>query len=291
MIESMTWTNIRNGQSVVMNANDTPFETFSTEVVWRQEQTENPQEHGVDLGYPYLGERMFHAEGEILKQDSAGYMTLRRNLVRSMIPSPRYGNKVVGTLQILFTGMSEAVKAECSLDGFPELPMEALGPAHGKFQINWKAPDPRLFSVDEYSAITGTPGTTSGRTYPKTYPKVYTASTGTAGDITITNSGDIEVYPRVEILGPCTYPSLTMLTPAPVRVVEFGDLIVDSGEIITVDFEKRSAVSNLGRDVYFTLTSREWWALDPGSNSIRYSAFQASSPSKATFYWRNAYMI
>ena len=292
MIESATWTNIHNGQVIAFNANDTPFNTFTTEVEWRQDEMAKPQEHGSIPGFPYLGARLFHADGDILKASSAEYITKRRDLVRAVMPSARYGNKIVGTLQILFTGMPETVQALCSLDGYPELPMEGLGPAHGAYQINWKSYDPRLYGLAQLSATANISGTSNtGRAYAKTYPKQYLNPTAVTGDVILTNSGDIEVYPTVDILGPATFPALTLLSPAPQMRIEFGNLVVAAGETITINFENRTATSSLGRDVYYTLTSREWWALDVGNSTVRFSAFSASAPAQATFKWRNAYML
>jgi hypothetical protein len=290
MIESAVWTNIHNGTVVTFNDDFLPFTKFDTDAEWRQEQDYKPQDHGAFLGLPWLGMRFFRVEGNIMEMTSAEYITLRRTMMRSFQPSGRYGNRVVGRLDIQFTGMTEIVTSLCTLDGPPEIPMEALSPSAGEYMINWKSPDPRLLGASQFSAVTGVPGSSTGRTYPETYPKTYTAPSGVSGDLTIVNSGDIDVYPTWTILGPCEAPAVSLLGALPMTV-EFGDLILGAGESVIIDFEQRTAIHSSGSDVYYTLTKREWWPLDVGTQDVRYSAFSASSPSSGTITWRNAYML
>lgn len=291
MIESAIWTNVHNGEVINFNTDEIPFHIFTTDVEWRQDQDDRPQEHGAYGGFPYLGTRLFHVEGDILENEAAEYIVARRSLVRSLMPSARYGNKIVGNLALRFTGMTDIIQSACTLDGWPELPMEALMPARGSYMINWKSFDPRLYATVESSNTTGVPGVTSGITFPVTFPISFTVPSGITGDLAITQTGDIETYPRFAVVGPCVGPALTKLSPTPIEVVEFGDLQLAGGQTLYVDFEARTAVLSSGEDVYYTLTKRQWWALDKGVTNFRYSAFSASSPSAATIFWRNAFMI
>jgi hypothetical protein len=287
MIDSFVFENFSNGTSVAFNTNDIPFRSMTTDSDYRTEMREKSQEHGLWPAYTYLGGRRWQCEGDILDQTSADYMTTRREIKKSLTPAPHLGYLAVGELRVQFSGMEEMF-SECTVEAC-ELPLEALSPARGEFMIIWVAFDPRCYSSTLYSSTIGTPGIVGGRTYPKTYPETY--SVGSPNDIVVTNLGEIGTFPEVEIHGPVESPEVILIRDGTEYVFILEGLIIPAGDFAKVNFRDRTVVSNLtGADWYRFSHEATWWQLEPGNNTIRFTAFSASAPSQAVIKWRNAYM-
>lgn len=288
MITSAQFENYDNGTIVALNDDVIPFNTFDTEVDVSMEESERAPDWGIWPAYTSLGKRLFHVEGDLFGLNSADYIATRIQLIKCLTPSQR--RKPIGKLTVQFSGMSEAVWAECTIDGWPELPMEGLSPARTRFLINWKSFDPRLYGATLNSKVADTPVITTGRSYPKAYNFIYADATAT--NLVLTNAGNVETPPVVVITGPVTGPQLTLFNPnGSVSSVTMEGLIIADGETVTVDFGARTAVSSTGADVYSFVAGSDWWTLKTGDNTVRFLAFSASAPSQAEFRWYNAYML
>src|SRR5438132_98171 len=125
MIESATFTNV-NGASVEFNDLNIPFERFTTDVDTRFTEKSKSQEHGIFETNTYFGKRLFHCEGDILADDSSDYWVRRMALINAILPRPQLGQSKAGTLDLMLSGMVEPVSADCTIDGYPDLPLEAL---------------------------------------------------------------------------------------------------------------------------------------------------------------------
>lgn len=294
MIEYGRFTNVR-GDYIDFNEEHVPFNEFTTEVNVRNTDKDKSQEHGIYPGNTYLGRRLFHCSGDLLENTSADYWNRRRRFIRACMPRPHLGYKEIGTLNLRLTGMSEDVSALCTLDGYPEMPLAALSPSAGKYQVNFKAFDPRLYgSWQQVDIIYGFTENIGGRIYNKTYNKTYAA--GSAGnDTVITNSGDIETYPVITFYGPVTNPRLTLIRSDGI-VYRFGFSglsLTGSTDSVVVDMGRHTAVFNGSTNVYRYSTGSDWFAFepDPFSNIVRYTADSGGVTSHAIIQWRNAYMI
>lgn len=146
--------------SLTFNDNQIPFKRFTTEVEWRQEEVPKGQESGLWGSRPFMGKRVFRVEGDILRDTSTQYIQKRLDMLKMFDPDPRLD--VIGRLDIQFTGMSELLTSEVGLEGYPELPIDALSPSRGEFMIAWKSNDPYLYGPESaYANIALTPGTTN----------------------------------------------------------------------------------------------------------------------------------
>ena len=288
MIEEAEFVNV-NGASITFNDNEVPFHSFSTEVEIRTEVREKAREHGLWPSYQYLGGRRFVAEGDILTPIGE-YMVKRVQLIRAFMPS---GQRYTGTLRIRYTGINDILESKCVLDGWPELPMEALSPNRGTYMITLLAFDPRLFGTTEFSANTIAPATSVGREYDKTYTYTYIVPGGGVDDLILTNIGNIETYPTVEVIGPAEDPLLTLVRPTAGNLeVRFSNFNVPAGQSLMINFANRTAVTTSGVNAFPFLSSNSvWWALSPGDNQVNFKGYFTSSPSQAIFRWQNAYMI
>lgn len=296
MIESARFTNI-NGMYVDFNTNDIPFNQFLTSVDWRFTEKEKSQEHGIYPGESYLGKRLFHCEGNLFADSSAQYIQRRLAMVGALMPRPQMGMKVVGTLQIVFTGMSEPMSCDCTLDGYPELPMEGASPSRTKYQVNFKSYDPRLYGGNNSYSVFYNPNwqNIGGRNYNKTYNKTYATTGSSQGEIIITNSGNYDTYPILTFYGPVTEPTAVLSTSVGGLFVFklTGLTLADITDYVVVDFKKHTVTRGNGANLYNYSVGSDWWLLEPSPvvNTVRFSGNPIAAPSYMTLQWRNAYVI
>ena len=139
-------------------------------------------------------------------------------------------------------------------------------------QYQWRAPE----GVEEAAEATlvsvdATPGVEPGRSYPLVYPRVY-ATGSPLGTIDVDNTGIVPVYPIVRLYGPCTNPRVENQTND--QRLEFTNLILGAGEFIQVDTKERTVylANNTTQSRYDRLVFEvsDFWALEPGVNTIRY---------------------
>jgi|SRR5687768_15617004 len=289
MIESFRFVNHGNGSILDFNDDEVPFNELVIERVRRLDKRERSRQHGLWPSYQYYGEMILRATGDILMQDSAGYNQKRLDMQKVLVPAPHLGEHHIGRLEIQFTGLEE-MYAECTLDGDPELPMEGLGPSRGAYMIPWLSFDPAFYSTTEYTATLGTPSLTGGRTYPKTYPETYSVLVG-SNDVLVENLGSFRTFPRIEIYGPVTDPTLSLVHLGHSFDWTLHGLTIPDGDFAMVDFKERTVVSDESGSDWYDFAEGTWWAIEPGENTITFSAFSAASPSEAMVMWENAYIF
>jgi len=295
MIESARFTNV-NGMYVDFNTDVIPFSSFTTEVDVRFTEKPKSQQHGIYAGNTFLGRRLFHCEGDIFASNSAEYIQRRMDMVAALIPRPQFGQQIVGVLEILFSGMNETLRVECTIDGYPEIPLDGASPARSRYQVNFKAYDPRLYGALQSMDIPFDPNwqNIGGRTYNKVYNKTYSLSSGTSGDTIIINSGNIETYPLVTIYGPATEPEALMIRSDGVvfRFRLTGLVLASVAESVFIDMRQHTVIRNDGTNAYQYAVGSDWWSLEPEfSNVVKFSASVLAQPAHMSIQWRNAYMF
>jgi hypothetical protein len=147
------------------------------------------------------------------------------------------------------------------------------------------ATDPLIYSALTTTTTIALPQPPGGFTFDLTFDFDFGAQGGPT-TVTIVNSGTATAYPTVRVNGPVTDPSLRNETLD--REVSVG-LVVDTGEWLDIDFKNRTVLLNGSANRYQYLTVADWWGLEPGSNSIRYSA-QEWSASSAVFAHKSAWL-
>jgi hypothetical protein len=292
VIESAKFVNAT-GAEIILNDDEIPFRRFTTTVDMRSAERNKSQRHGIWPARSYFGRRIFSCEGDILADSSGEYWAIRQQLLNALMPRAQFGHHLaVGTLYTLFTGINEELMCECSLDGYPDIPIEAMAPARSSFLINFKAFDPKLYGDFKQTVLNMVePG---GRVYPKVYNIDYPDAVQQNESIFI-NSGNIETYPIVRIYGPCTDPSVTLRLSHDnyVQEVKATGLTIPDGGWVELDFSKPSVIDSNGTNLYKYFVGSEWWALepDPVENIVTFFTPTWSAPSRAVIGWRNAYML
>lgn len=159
----------------------------------------------------------------------------------------------------------------------------ALGAS--KAVVELYATDPREYAGTLSSGSTGLPTTSGGRTYPRTYPLTY----GTAGEtnhIGADNSGDYETWPTARVDGPID--NFTIRHDEKDQELTFL-ISLAAGEWLDIDFKEKTVLLNGTASRYSTLKTSDWFTLDPGHNSIRFTADTAQTGGLLTLSWRSAW--
>lgn len=145
-----------------------------------------------------------------------------------------------------------------------------------RFSIQVVAKDPRKFG-DLITASTLLPFSSGGLVRPSTWPRTWTGVSGT-GTVTINNPGNTEAPVWLRIDGPIPAGGHSITHQGRKRTLTFGTAIeLGAGEFLTVDMDKREVLAQgqSARSGY--VTSRGWFALDPGDNVISFSSVNYSA--------------
>lgn len=298
MIELLKIDNV-SGDSFTFNDvnNIAPTTEFTTEVDDRFTERNKSQQHGIYPANHYWGKRLFHITGDLLAPDAPTYITRRLAMVKAVMPKPQLGYKRLGTLSILLSGMAETLTSEVTLDGYPELPMQALSPGRTSYQVNLKSFDPRLYGSNQAANLQyGVSDNLGGKTYNKTYNYTYGASSGLGPSSQYANNGgNIETYPTITFYGPITNPRITMLRSdgKSYFFTLTGLTLADVSDYAVADLGARTVVRGTGANLYNYAVGSDWFSLEPLplTQQLLLSGSAGSSPAYAAVSWRNAYMI
>ena len=288
MIEKAKYENA-DGSYIFLHDANWPFSNYTTEVDVRSDDQDKAGEWGIHENYTYLGLRRHHIEGDLLAEDSPDYWYRRLDFIRAV--TPKKSERLPGKLRLELSGIFEDLWCWCTIDGWPELPLEALSPSAGRFLISFKSFDPRLYGNHLNELTVSDITSTQGRVYPKTYTWQY-SSIGTSDGVAF-NAGNAPTLPTVVIYGPAMNPRIQLNSAAGAEAyVQVNTTLLTASDFVTIDFPNTTARDKYGVDIYNEVSAgSEWWELAPGSNEIVYLADDAVAPTKAVVQWYNAYMI
>lgn len=141
------------------------------------------------------------------------------------------------------------------------------------------ATDPRKYSDAATTVTLSVAATPGGFTFPITFPLTFGAG-GTSGLVAVNNLGNISTPPFFKIYGPITNPILRNETTG--KQLSLA-LVINSGDYVDIDVKNSSVLLNGTANRYSSLSSSQWWYLEPGVNQIRYSATSGSSTVDMTY--------
>lgn len=160
--------------------------------------------------------------------------------------------------------------------------------------VQWVAPLGILESALLHSATANASGdgTIDGLIAPIVAPIVLGASEPT-GSVDVVNAGTADVYPLVRLYGPCEGPVLVHEEQD--RALVFDDAFtIAAGDFVEVDFRAHRVLYNGNpadsRYNALAFPDTKWWALQQGSQRIRYQPVDFSSPAQAVIEWRDAWL-
>jgi phage-related protein len=179
----------------------------------------------------------------------------------------------------------EIASAARILNGRPiamELDLDGALFGIGRALLTFEATDPRFYAASLSTLVLGlTVG--GGMTFPLTFPLTFGA--GSDSDGSAVNAGNTDAPWTATIVGPVTNPTITLGDTGEFIEID-GD--IPTGSTLVIDSATQSILLNGSpRQSWQTLLSK-WWALAPGTNTIRYRA--ASGSGSCTLNWRSAWL-
>jgi hypothetical protein len=157
----------------------------------------------------------------------------------------------------------------------------------GRAKIKFKcfAEDPRIYnaSLSEYT-VDYSAGALVGFGFPLGFDFGFGGSTST-DTVTVTNTGNRPTPPTFIITGPVNTPIIRDETYN--HVLQF-DLTLAAGETLTVNNQYKTVTLNDGTNLRSALQEPDWFFLEQGDTSIRYTAYDGTG-SSMTVQFRSAY--
>ena len=196
-------------------------------------------------------------------------------------------------LSLQVDGIPLRVMARVKRRMIPTDRLYALGYTEGAIQ--WESTDPRLYSATEQSVLINLASTSPGGLDFGSGGLDFGSGgldfgVGTQGGTGLcTNLGHVDTWPIFEITGGTNgVPGPTITYPSGNRLLFDPSWTVQPGQTLTVDTYWRTA-EIAGVTVSQRLFVRQWEALHPGDNLIRYSAAAYDPSSQARVRFRHAY--
>lgn len=146
-------------------------------------------------------------------------------------------------------------------------------------------PDPRVYDANPINVVL-TPGSGLGRTYDRTYNLIYNTTTGSQAYVTLTNTGNITVYPEITITGGITNPRIVNQTTGDYILL---DITTASTDVITIDPDLRLITLNGDPARNLLAAGSTWFGLPPGATTIGIVA-DYNATGICTFAYRNGYV-
>lgn len=137
------------------------------------------------------------------------------------------------------------------------------------FSIQLVAEDPRRYGPTTTKS-TNMPSQSGGLTFSTTFPITFPA-TVVPGTVSFFNPGNVAAPVILTIHGPCVGPIVTHVSTG-AQLVFSSSLTLASGEFLVVDMDARTVKAGGQSSRIGYVTSRGWFALDPGSNDIGFNA-------------------
>jgi len=163
-----------------------------------------------------------------------------------------------------------------------------LARRYGETKVMFKvfAEDPRLYSESQVSInIPFSAGAATGFGFDLGFSFGFGAAVTNTGTI-VNNAGNRPTPPIFVINGPCTTPSIIDETYG--HTLTFNTILA-AGETLTIDTQYKTVKLNNATNRRSTLFIPDWFYLQPGNTSIKYSAIVGTGSSlDVKFYsaWR-----
>ncbi len=250
----------------------------------RTNDREAPYDHGTFLGPEYLEARQLTINLKMLGSDDASAQALLDALSKAWYfdATTEFGRQSAATyLQLQLPGQSLR-----RLYGRPRqlvIDNSKLITGHPSAVATFFANDPRWYSdaINTQGLALGAATTGFGFNLGFNFGFGGTSTSGTAS---VTNAGTFPTYPVITLTGPLTNVTLTNQTTGEVLTIA---LTIASGDTLTIDFLNKTVLLNGTASRYFA-KSGTWWQLQPGANSISFTA--QSGSGSASVAWRDAWL-
>jgi hypothetical protein len=170
-------------------------------------------------------------------------------------------------------------------------PVRITGGFNKECQVALVSSDAPIYSSellsDSVDASSETPG---GRTYNKVYNYSYATGSVVGATLTATNQGSADTPATLTLTGSITDPVITNVTTGEAIAL---DVSLAAGEQLQIDTGHRSIIDpsdNQNRYSTLNFADTTWWALAPGSNTIRLDQYSNGAGASLLVEWRHAWI-
>jgi hypothetical protein len=238
-------------------------------------------EHGSFDGPAYLDVRAITVEG-VAVCTSRVATWIARDIIDSICGDPTLG---LQTLKITQVGYG-TWRAQVRRSGATKVKL--IAPNTFRWSIVLVAPDPRRYLDVLNTVSVGLPTVGSGGlVFNLVFPLTFGAGVQ-GGQMALTNTGTINVWPTFTVLGPATAPVITNTDTG--QRLEFGtNLVVAASQTLVVDTDAKTALLS-GASRRADLLTAQWFPLPPGTTNIRFThtgTYDANALLTAT--WRDGW--
>lgn len=250
----------------------------------RRVSIDRPGRHGTLPGELRAGERIIEADIHIghVPLSTADFRAARAALRSALVWDE---NPTEEPLVVMLDGVALMVQARVINFDVPTERQYDQG--YQTASIQWAASDPRKFSLTLQQETAGLPeASSSGLAFPLAFPLAFGAGQA-GGTISLTNSGNADVWPVFEVTGPITGPVITDTDSG--RALTFNsDFEILAGQTLRIDSDLgTAAIGPASRRN--ELASADWFSIPAGqTRQIRFTA--TSGTGLLTGYARDAYM-
>lgn len=106
------------------------------------------------------------------------------------------------------------------------------------------------------------------------------------GNTTIVNTGSETVYPTITITGTVHNPIITNVTTSLAFQL---NITTSTSDVIVIDMDGETVTLN-GTTIMNNITTKNWWGLMVGNNTINYNSSTTDDTAQVVMTWRNRYM-
>lgn len=151
------------------------------------------------------------------------------------------------------------------------------------FTLALRMGDPRFYNPATVTAQDTTLSAMGGTGIPFN-PGSSVSASGQGLEVVAANSGNADTDALIAIRGPARNPVISNETSG--VFLRFRDLVLDTGEDVTIDFKRRRAERTNGTSVWHKLDPASTWTdrgvpcLSPGNNTIRFRAYDIASGAR-----------
>lgn len=241
-----------------------------------------PQDHGLFFGADFFSSRKLTFDVWALAATPAAATALMDALLA--VWQPPAGQDGVAPLTIRLPGLDDRL-----IMGRPRrlaYDVQLLRTGVVKATLQYEAADPRIYSATESLVTAALPSSTGGLVWPTGWPLVW--GVGSAGSVSVTNTGNFGSRPVVTFYGQLVGLSLANVTTG--KTFRMDDsYALNPGEILVVDFDAHSVLLGGTASRYGDVASTsQWFELVPGPNDLHLGAH--SGDGYAEIRYRSAWL-
>lgn len=254
------------------------------------------QQHGLFASPQYLGGRLLRWGVLGVAATPALLRTAMTNLGTAMAPVRDDDTDLV--VELVFTLESAATKylvygkpqrAAIGYRNFALSYEDGLSAYTEKAVCEFLATDPRVYALTQQLASMGIGSSSGGLAFPFAFPFSFGAAA--PGSAVITNGGNFPTFPTLTITAGGSGASGIRVLNVTTGKEWSITITLAAADTLTVDMQNGTVFLNgtASRDNLVNRPPSEWWALEPGANTVQFIATGAGSTLDVR--WRDAWLL